>query len=95
MFIQFLLHFINYIVISRINGWVNGIVDLPSNFVLLCVKDEVALAERPSHAADVLNALPILFPRFVCLDQLVLELDQELHLAGEWVELIIFKLRVV
>ena len=85
----------DYIVISRINCRINRVVDLSPNFVLLCVKNEVALTERPSHAADVLDALTVLFARFVRLNQLVLEFDKQLHLTGEGVELRVVKLGVI
>ena len=86
---------LNYIVICRINGRVNRVVYLSSNLVLLSVKNKVALTKRPSHATDVLDALTVLFTRFICLNQLILKFNKQLHLASEGVELRVVKLRVI
>ena len=56
-----------------------SVVDFPGNFVILRVKNEIRLRQRPRHSTDLLNTVSILLPGLVCKDELIVMGDQLLH----------------
>lgn len=51
-------------------------VDFTSNFIIIRIKNEIALCQRPGHSTESLNGLSIVLLVFVGLDEVFLVLGK-------------------
>ena len=56
---------------------VGCVVNLTANFILLAVKNEVTLSQRPGHSTDFLFAISVVFSTNVGLYKIILILYQD------------------